>query len=359
MIVLAVAHAMPVVCDPSEAARLLEESGIPARRVPVVAPTLLPGLLRDQVSGPTRERLDVLCADPEIASLTPDATWEAGSFSAYTFTLARSVVDGCALVQESATLTVGVRGDLPPTTSLLAEHPPTLTPIGDCPEEARFREETVLDGTDGPVRLVLQVDVRGETRTGRVLVRRATPTGWHEQVLVDPAPAHLLGGRGGPRVTLTSNADPWIVLHHDSVVSDGACRALPGQTLWRWDGRSWQASTGREALGRLADRGLWRLASDDGWFLVVAQDDPSDLALLEARTRKRQAGVEERLTIRESGRFPLMNAGFLFAAPDPWPDREAVEAVRRDWPRKTGVYVRHAWEAADPCALKDGDATPP
>lgn len=358
VIALVAAWAGPVVCDPERARALLEETGVPADRVPVIAPGLLPGLLRAQTEGPTRALLDALCVDPESASLSAREVWETARFSAYTFDLARSRMDDCAIVSRSATLTVGVTGSGELETAVLSESPPAVQPIGACPAEVRYREETVVAGSEGPVRLVLQVDVEGSERDGRVLVRRATPNGFVETTILDPAPGHLLGGVGGPQVTLTTEEDPWIVVHH--ATEGEPCRSLPGQEVWIWLGDRWEPHQGRAALGRLADRGLWRLASDDGWFVVLAQDAPSDLSLLQARVRKRRPLTEERITLRESGSFPLMNAGFLFAAPDPWPTREGADAFLARWPRKTGVYVRQGWTARPACPVNapPGATTP-
>ena len=360
VIALQAALAGPVVCDPDQASSLLEQTHTPAHRVPVVAPELLPGLVLEQTTGTTRALLDQLCTEPDQVSLTESARWEEGRFAAYTYTLAVSRLEDCAVVGRSATLTVGVRGQGPLHASVLAENPPTRQPIGDCPAEPTYREEDLLDGADGPVRLVLQVDVDGTGRQGRILVRKATPTGFHEQVLLDPAPPHLLGGIGGAQVSLTGGDDPWVVVHHRTTREDGRCLALPGQSVWSWTADGWLERTGRDALTALADRGLWRLATDDGWFVVLTQDAPTDVSLLEARTRKRRPLTDEPLTLRASGRFPLMNAGFLFAAPPPWPTEDEAEAFFRRWPSRTGVYVRQGWRAEPACAdLREPDASVP
>jgi hypothetical protein len=231
--------------------------------------------------------------------------------------------------------------------------PRAVTPIDGC-EGGRsiYRSESVLDGGDGPIRLVLVRDLEDDrTVAARVVVRRATDDGWREQVLLDPAPERLLDpSASGPRLSL-SGADEraWIVAHADRRVDATGCAAVPGQTVWRWDGTSWQPERGRAALGLLAGRGAWRLAGEDGWFLILAQDTEGDLDLLQARARKLQRRHPEPLTLLESASFPGMNAGFVVVTPDPWPTEQEAEAQRSQLGRRTGVYVRQGWSAPDPC----------
>lgn len=352
---LATAWALPVVCDPSEARRLLDETRVAEDRVPVLAPHLLPALARDAASDETKALLDRLCEAPERLSIAEVDTWETGAWRAALFRMTESRTESCALVQQSALLSVGVRPDEDLVVDVLEVPPPEITPIGDCPAKPAYRDESLLADTDAGVRLFLQTDHAGEVRTARVIARRARSTGWHQQTLLDPAPAHLLGGAGGPLVDLTGGSNPWIVAHHTTRED---CTPVGGQTVWRWQEGRWVPGEGREALGWLADRGLWRLAGDAGWFLVVAQDDPTDRALLAARMRKRASLTDDRLTLRESGRFPEMNAGFLFASPAPWPTEAEAEAARLAWPRKTGVYVRQGWEVTPVCPTAGSASSP-
>ncbi|MCB9679208.1 MAG: hypothetical protein H6737_29160 [Alphaproteobacteria bacterium] len=349
---LGAALAAPVICEPERAARLLEDARIAPDRVPVTQPNLLPGLARDRADGDVAELVDGLCSEGAALSLAPAERWETASYSAYSFVLTRSRTEGCRLMQDAAVLTVGVTPGEGLRYGVRARLPPSVTPIGDCEATAAYRQEEVLDGLGSPVRLVLVTDWEGEVSRARVVVRRATPQGWTEAVLIDPAPPRLLDGGGGPRLSLTeADGETWIVAHADrEITPDGtACEARPGQTVWRWDGEAWEALRGRAALGRLADRGAWRLAGDDGWFLILAQDIEQDRELLEARMRRMQRRHDDPLSVRESASFPGMNAGFLIVSPDPWPTREEAEAARGAWGRRTGVYVKRGWEALDGC----------
>lgn len=350
VIAMLTAWAGPVVCDPAEALRLLDETGIVAARVPAIAPSLLPGLARAQATGEARSALDVVCEDPTSVSVSTMDRWDDGTANATLFAISTSRVEDCVVRQQTVRLSVGVRGDDPLALRVLPSPPDTLTPVGSCATETTaWRDETVLAGEDGSVRVVLQQDHDDERSSSRIVVRTALATGWREQVLLEPAPERLTGGVRGPEVTLVEGGRPWIVFHHDR---EADCTPVAGQTVWSLHGDRWKPRTGRDALGRLADRGLWRLAGDPGWFLVVAFDDPSDRALLDARTRKRQHLVDEPLRLRESGAFPLLNAGFLFAAIDPWPTEEQARAAQRAWPRKTGAMVRQGWNVTPrPCTV--------
>ncbi|MEZ4317325.1 MAG: hypothetical protein R3F61_07465 [Myxococcota bacterium] len=347
---LGASYAAPVICDPEHASRVLEDARIAPDRVPVTQPNLLPGLARTRAEGEVAEALDALCGEGTGLSLAPAERWETASYSAYSFVVTRSRTEDCRLLQDAVVLTVGVVPGEPLRYGIRAHLPASVTPIGTCDAAPRYRSETVLDGVGTPVRLVLVRDHEGEATQTRVVVRRATPAGWTETVLVDPAPAHVLGEGSGPLLSLTEvDGDPWIVAHADRTVSPEGCRPERGQTVWRWNGASWDALVGRSALGRLADRGSWRLAGDDGWFLILAQDIEKDRDLLEARMRRMQRRHADPLTIRESASFPGMNPGFLIVAPDPWPTRDEAEAAREVWGRRTGVYVKRGWEALDGC----------
>lgn len=347
---LAASQAAPVICDPDQAARLQRDARIPMDRIPVTQPNLLPGLARAQADTEVAEVLDTLCAAGRSISLAPAESWSTASFSAYSFVLTHSRTEGCALMQESAVLTVGVQPNQPLSLGIRGQLPPSITPIGDCETPPRYRTETVLHGAGTAVLLVLVTDHSAGTEHTRLVVRRATVTGWQESPLLDPAPDRLIDGGSGPRVSLArADGDTWIVTHADRELDADTCRSLPGQTVWRWDGADWNALSGREALGRLADRGAWRLAGDDAWFLILAQDIESDRELLKARMRRLQRRHSDPLSIRESASFPEMNSGFLIVSPDPWPTREEAEAARKSWGRRTGVYVKRGWQALDAC----------
>jgi hypothetical protein len=357
-------QAAPVVCDPDEAERILTDARIAPARVPIIQPNLLPGLARDRANPEVATAIEALCAEGDDLSLAPAERWETPRFGALSFTLTRTTLSDCALLQDAVVLTVGVDPTAPEEPlvyGLRSTLPRSVTPLEgeDCDQEARFRTETLLDGEGTPVRVVRITD-EGANRdddgpSHRIVVRRATPSGWIEDVLLDPAPDRLVDGGDGPTIALATgtdrDADPWIVAHDDRRLEDERCVPLPGQTVWRWDpgAQQWDALTGRDALGRLADRGLWRLAGDDGWFLILAQDIPIDRDLLEARMRRIARRHDDPISIRESAQFPNMNAGFLIVSPDPWPTREEAEKARPYWGRRTGVYVKRGWSAPDTC----------
>lgn len=353
MIALAAALAAPVVCDGATARRILDDARVLPERVPVTQPNLLPGLARGAAAGEVAEALEALCAGPGDLSLAPMERWESATAAAYSFVLTQSETTACAVEQDAVVLTVGVEPGRPPRYALRSRLPRSVTPIGACEDvRARYQSERTVDGAEGPVRLVLITDHEGETRTGaRLVVRNATPAGWREQVLLDPAPDRMLDpDAGGPLVELSgSGDDTWIVAHGDRAVQGGSCAPVPGQTVWRWQDGAWTADQGRRALGLLARRGAWRLAGEAAWFLILTQDTPADRELLEARARRLQRRNIDPLALMESASFPEMNAGFVIVAPDPWPSEAEAEAARRAWGRRTGVYVRQGWAEPDPC----------
>lgn len=348
MVILAwAARAAPVFCDPEAARALVEDARIDPSRIPVIQPNLLPGLARATAEASVVRVIENLCGDGDNVALVPAERWEGADFDAYSFVLTRSRTQGCVLEQEAAVLTVGVV-DQELRVGLRGRLPPTVTPIGSCETPPSFREERVIAGLGTPVRVVVVSDHRGPQVAHTLVARRATQEGWQEQVLLDPAPERVVGGQGGPSIALLGTDDPWIVAHADRAVSQG-CEPVPGQVVWQWQDESWRRLEGREALGRLADRGAWRLAGQDAWFLIVAQDSLSDRTLLEARARRLQRRAEEPLHLRESSEFPLFNAGYWIVSPDPWPTEAEARAAKKRWGRRTGAYVKRGWQALDPC----------
>lgn len=357
VIAISAALAAPVMCAPDRAVRLLDDARIRPDRVPVTQPNLIPGLARERGNRAVQEAVVALCGDGALPSLAPAEVWESARFNAYSFVLTRTEEDACALRQEAVVVTVGAIPGAPLEYGVRGRLPTSVTPIGtgpDCRVEASWREETVLDGEGTPVRLVKIIDHAGASQSTRIVVRRATPAGWTEQVLLDPAPARLVDGGSGPTVSLSDvGSESWIVAHADRTVTADGCTPEPGQTLWRWrpdpePGR-WVPYEGREALRLLAERGAWRLAGDDGWLLVLAQDNHSDRELIKARMRRMQRRHDDPLVLLESDSLPGLNPGFLVVTPAPWASRGDAEAARADWGRRTGVYVKRAWSALDGC----------
>lgn len=346
----AAARAATVVCDPAEATRIVEDARVDPRRAPVTHPWLVPGLARAQQDPAVARLLAAACAPGADLVVERADQWEAPSFAAYELVVVRIEEEGCSLVRRRAGLTVGLGPDGPvyrPGRDL----PDESTPVGACPDPARWRDERVLAGAGGPVRLIRVEDHEGDAVVHTHLaVRRATRTGWTEQVLLDPAPPRTVDPRAdGPRVALLAARDgqPLVVATHDRRRTDGACAPLPGQSVWHVgvDG-SFVAETGREAAARLAREGAWRWTGEDGWFLVVGQDDEEDAALVEPRRRRLQRRSREPLRMWRSADFALLTPGYVFVAPDPWPTADQAEAARAG---RTAAYVKRAWVAPDPC----------
>lgn len=361
MIFVAIATAAPVVCDDVGAAGLLAEARIPESRAPVSHPELIPGLaLASARTDPElRAALVEICQHPEGLSLSRAESWEGPSWAAHTFVLVQGAMRGCTLAERGLAITVGVQPGTAPRYRLRGRRPVSRTPVGECATVATWREEAVLAGADGPVRLTLVTDHEGATVTASEIdVLRATPEGWTAQVLVEPAPERVLGGRSGPRVSLVGPPDdPWIVAHADRTFSGGTCAAIPSQTVWTPTAQGWTRHDGRDALGLLAQRGSWRYAGQDAWLLLVAQELEEDRARLERRAAKLAPrvpdydgdGHPDALRILESSNFPGLNPGFLIATPDPWPDEAAARASRAAWRPRRQAYVKRGWTAPDPC----------
>lgn len=347
------ARAAPVECDGLAAASLLADARIAENRAPVSHPELIPGLAlsSSRTEADLRAALVELCAGGEAISLTQGETYEAAGWSAHTFLLSRSETVGCTLFQRTIAISVGVAADTLPRYRLRARLPLTRTPVGDCETTPTWREETVLGGEGGPVRLVLATDLDDDVVAhSEVLVRRASVDGWTEQVLAAPAPERLLTGGDGPVYTLTErDDDKWVVAHADRRGMPDRCTAVPGQTVWTWDD-GWQAHGGRAALVLLATRGLWRLAGDPGWMPLLAQDDEEDAELLAVQVPRIQRRWTEPLLTLPSAWFPGLNPGFLVVTPGPYPDEAQARAAVAQHRGLRRSYVKKAWEPPDPCA---------
>lgn len=356
------AWAAPIVCDDGAAAALLAEARIEESRAPVSHPELIPGLARASSRSDLEVAMAVgeLCKGEGTLTLTAAESWQAADWSAHTFLLTRSTLQNCVREEHTIALSVGVRVGEAPRYRLRAQLPVARTPVGDCADQPRYRDETVIDGATGPVRIVLVSDVEGDTvQHSQVVVRSASPDGWFEQVLLDPAPARFLAGGSGPTIELTDRfEEKWVVAHGDRTGAPPSCAAVTGQTVWEPDGHSWVRKDGLAALQDLASRGLWRMAGQDGWFLVVAQDDEEDADRLYARVARLEAMHSQTLMVVPSASFPGLNPGFLIATPPPWPTEAEAEAAHRSWRPRRQVYVKRAWVALDPCVEEASPAAP-
>lgn len=369
MLWTALAVAGPVVCEDIAAAELLAEARIDEARAPVTHPELLPGLAL--ASGRTdpelRAALAEFCSAPASdLSLSAGDRWEGAEGAAYTFLLTRKETRGCMLSERSIALSVGVRVGASPHYSLLGRMPISRTPVGNCSSRtAVWRDERLLDGAEGPVRLVVvqdhEADAPGADRitAAQLVVRQASPQGWKESVLLEPAPPRLYGGFDGPLAEMTSRFEEKWVVAHSARTGGERCRAIPGQVVWTPSPSGWDRHEGRVALDLLARRGLWRLAGEDGWMLIIAQGDETELEQLRSRVQRLGPrvpdwdgdGQPDPLEIFETAMFPGLNPGFYIIAPAPWAsEKEARDAAAR-WKPRRQAYVKQAWTAPDPCAV--------
>lgn len=320
----------PVICDPEVATSLLRDAEVDERRAPVTHPWLVPGLAAARGDEAVREALVALCTPGAELSVERGDGWEQGPTGAYALEVARVSQEGCSLVRDRVALTVGV-GSEGTTYAVRGPLPRDVTPIGDCAEPAVWREERVVAGGEGAVRLVLLVDRQGDEVTHRVVVaRRATAGGWREQVLLDPAPT----------------TTPRLLEPAELVVSTGCAE---GQRVWHLEEDRWVEESGRAAATRLARVGAWRQCGQEGWFLIVGQDDEDDADLVEPRLRRQQRRTAEPLSSWTSADFPELNPGYVFIAPDPYASRAEAEAASADFPRSRQVYVKRAWSRATTC----------
>jgi hypothetical protein len=352
LLLVAAATAAPVVCDADGAAKLLAEARIEEARAPVSHPELIPGLaLASAKTDPNLKSLLVdLCEGGGALSLVAAESWQAADWSAHTFLLTRADLRGCTLGEQTIAISVGVRDGATPRYGLRSGMRFSRTPVGDCASVPRYREERVLDGADGPVRLVLLTDHEGSKVVhAAVAVRAASSEGWTEQVLLDPAPARVVDGGAGPTVELTDRYEQkWVVAHGDRSGTPPDCRALSGQTVWTQK-EGWTSHTGQAALRLLAERGLWRMAGQDGWFVIVGQDDEEDEVRLRARARRMADRTGEELLVLQSAWFPGLNPGFWVVVLPPFASEAEAKAASARWRPRRQAYVKRAWQAADPC----------
>lgn len=352
VILVASAVAAPVVCDPDEAERVLVDARIDELRAPVTHPWLVPGLARRTGDPAVSEEVARLCAGKGNLFVERAEVYEQSGWSAHLLVLSRIELDGdCSLVHHRVPLSVGI-GPSGATYRVRGELPPERTPMGACAAPAVWRQERIVAGGDEAVRLVLVIDHAGdEVVHTHVAVRQATPGGWSDQVLLDPAPPRLLDPTAaGPEVGLARarNGDPVVVVTHAR--TDSPCRAVGGQEVWRSTDQGWTSVTGREALTVLAREGLWRLAGDAGYLLILGQDNERDADLVEPRRRRLQRRDPEPLYLMSSSDFPGLNPGFVMITPAPWATAAEAEVAKSRWTRSASAYVKRAWIAPDPCA---------
>ena len=351
MIALAMAaQAAPVVCDPDAAARLVRDADVEPQRVPVTHPWLVPGLARSTGDAETAAAVRAECDAGGELVVQRGEQYDGAGWSAYVVVLSRVERQGCSLVHHRVPISVGIDGD-EVRYRIRGPLPEERTPIDDCLEPAVSRLQTVIGGHDDAVRLVLVTDHEGDRVTHtHVAVRTADPTGWTDQILLDPAPARLSDPAGaGPRVRLapTPSGDTLVVASSDRTAPP--CRALGGQTVWERTDAGWVALRGRDALARLASEGLWRYAGDDGWMLILAFDDEEDRHLMVPRMSRFQRRDDEPLYLLDSAGFPGLHAGYVVLTPAPWPTEDLALAARGRWRRNALAYVKRAWAAPPAC----------
>lgn len=344
------AGAAPVLCDAARAERLLTEARIDPTRAPITHPELVPGLARASDDAPLRAALAELCAEGVDLTIARGEGWQQSDWSAWTVLVLASRVEACAVHQRGIALSVTILSGARPQYRLRSWLPITQTPIGGCDTEPHYRTESTVAGDEGRVRVVVAADHRGDDPVStELLVRWATPTGWHEQHLRAPAPPRLHGGQSGSLVTLvTSDDTPWLVLHDDRQVTDTGCVNGLEPEVWQLQEDKWVQATGRAALGLLARAGHWRLIGTAGYMLIVDQDLAMEADLLAARSRRLSRRANEPYHLVSSELLPDLNPGYLVVTPDPWANRDAAEAARRALGRRR-AYVKQVWPARDRC----------
>jgi len=357
-LLVAIATGAPMVeCDPDRADQIMTEARIQEDRISSSHPYLIPGLAlaSTDIDTDLRKQLEQICASDLDLSYDLAEAWDSALFSAHTVLFTTTREQDCTLHQSTIAVTVGNVPGQSPQYALRGRLPRTTTPVGDCDALGTWREETVIAGGETPERLVLVVDRAGlEITASRIVIRSASPKGWREQVLAEPAPKRYTGGHGGMAFTLIPVEDSyWVVSSHDRTDDPAACEARPGQVIWRRTSEHWSSIDGREALSVLADRGLWRHAGEDGWLLILTQDDPFQIDDVVARMRRMQRRNPQPLQILDSADFPNLTAGYVLVTPAPFRNEEAALAMRTAWGRRAAAYVKRAWTAPDPCAAPE------
>ena len=350
-----------VECDPTEAANLVIEARIEPNRAPVSHPELIPGLAlaSEHVEPRARAAIQELCAAGSL-SLDPSDQWADAGWTVRAFVLRSVQKRGCALHDRGVALWVVAREGQAPRYGLRGTLPETRTPIGACDTTPSWRQEEVLGGEGTSARLVVQSVIDdGQVRESAVVVREASPEGWRESVVVAPAPDSLLGQGDGPRMTITeTGGELLVVAWADRHTVDGACQAVPGQTVWRRREGAWAPVTGREAVALLAERGLWRLTGQEGWLVILTLADEDEMELLRTRTERLERNVGKPVIVLHSAQFPELNPGFTIATLHPFATKdEATTALKRFRGfrgfrvlRARRAYVKRAWTPEDPCA---------
>ncbi len=115
------------------------------------------------------------------------------------------------------------------------------------------------------------------------------------------------------------------------------------------EGDAWTERTDREALRLLTERGLWRLAGDDGWMHIVGQDEEDDEGILQFRVARMERRYPEPLIVVPSANFPGLNPRFLVVTPVPYPTELDALRMKRQWRSLRRNYVKRAWQAVDAC----------
>lgn len=376
LLALGLAGAASVQCDPIAASALLSDARVSENRVPLTHPELVPGLALAAPGTPAdlRAALADLCEAP-LASEAPRSSLPtvsqgpsftghgdgaaSGTWTVQALAFTRTEQRGCSLFGRTVNVSVATEEGRSPRYSLLSRSPVTRTPLGDCPDAPRWREEYPLGEMRGSVQLLAVRDMDGDQVVhSSIRVRRATREGWTEQVIVEPAPPRMMAGTEGPLVELAGTEDPpWVVVHGGRRTQPGAesaCVPEGGQEVWipGLPGEPWVPHRGRDALALLAAARLWRYGGDDGWMLVLAAIPEDDRLQAERKAVRLQARLPqgERLYLLESAAFPDLNPGFWILVPAPWSTEDQARSALERWRRlPAGAYVKRAWSAPDPC----------
>lgn len=349
---IATADATRVQCEPIAAAQLLAEANVDAYRAPTTHPSLVPGMALGASSTPEdlRGALQEWCSPGAELDLSTVDQWETTGWSALVLHLRRTEQRGCTLYDRTLAISASQRPERPPAFTLMSRGPVFRTPLGDCEGSGTWRDERILDGEGGPIRLVLLTDREGSAIThAQVVVRRATAEGWTEQVLLDPAPAHLTGADSGPHLALRNTDSGPLIIAYGGRAVGSPCKPRGGQTVWRLNEETWESLSDEESLALLAREGLWRVAGDDGWLLIVGQDSDEDSTVVESRRARliRRTGWD--LELYDSSLFPMLNPGFTVIGTAPFTTKDSAVKARMRWGRSANSYVKQAWSAEDPC----------